>query len=66
MTKSDVNGENELALYTWLKSQKGGVLNSNIKWNFTKFLLDREGNVAERFASTVTPERIEAKIKELL
>ena len=40
--------------------------NSNIKWNFTKFLVDREGNVVERFESTVTPEKIEAKIKELL
>lgn len=40
--------------------------NSNIKWNFTKFLVDREGNVVERFESTVTPEKIEAKVKELL
>ncbi|MBQ9890441.1 MAG: glutathione peroxidase [Firmicutes bacterium] len=65
-SKIEVNGPGEAPLYTWLKSQKGGVLNSNIKWNFTKFLLDREGKVVERYASTVTPERIEAKIKELL
>ena len=65
-SKIEVNGPGEAPLYTWLKSQKGGVLNSNIKWNFTKFLLDREGNVVERYASTVTPERIEARIKELL
>ena len=65
-SKIEVNGPNEAPLYTWLKSRKGGVLNSSIKWNFTKFLLDREGNVVERFASTVAPERIEAKIKELL
>lgn len=40
--------------------------NSNIKWNFTKFLVDREGNVIERFESTVTPEKIEKKVIELL
>ena len=64
--KIEVNGENESPLYTYLKSQKGGVLGSKIKWNFTKFLIDREGNVVERFAPTVTPEKIEARIKELL
>ena len=40
--------------------------NSNIKWNFTKFLVDQNGNVIERFESTVTPEKIEQKIEELL
>lgn len=40
--------------------------NSNIKWNFTKFLVDREGNVVQRFESTVTPERIEKEIKKLI
>ncbi|MBQ1602607.1 MAG: glutathione peroxidase [Oscillospiraceae bacterium] len=64
--KIEVNGENESPLYTYLKSRKGGVLGSKIKWNFTKFLIDREGNVVERFAPTVTPEKIEASIKELL
>jgi len=64
--KIEVNGENESPLYTYLKRQKGGVLGSKIKWNFTKFLIDREGNVVERFAPTVTPEKIEASIKELL
>ncbi len=65
-SKIEVNGPGEAPLYTWLKSKKGGILNSDIKWNFTKFLLDREGKVVERYASTVTPERIEARIKELL
>ena len=64
--KIDVNGENESPLYTYLKKQKGGLLGSKIKWNFTKFLVDREGNVVERFGSTVTPEKIEAKVKGLL
>ncbi|MBQ9013815.1 MAG: glutathione peroxidase [Bacilli bacterium] len=64
--KIDVNGENESPLYTFLKGAKKGLLNSNIKWNFTKFLVDKEGNVVERYASTVTPEKIEKKIVELL
>lgn len=64
--KIEVNGANESPLYAWLKRQKGGVLGSAIKWNFTKFLLDREGNVVERFAPTVTPDRMENAIKELL
>ena len=64
--KIEVNGENEAPLYTYLKKQKGGVLGSKIKCNFTKFLIDRDGNVIDRFAPTVTPEKIDAKIKELL
>ncbi len=64
--KIEVNGKNEHPLYTYLKAQKKGVLGSNIKWNFTKFLIDREGNVVERFAPTTTPESLDEKIKELL
>ena len=64
--KIKVNGDGEEPLYTWLKSQKGGVLGSKIKWNFTKFLIDREGNVIERFAPTVTPEKIDSEIEKLL
>ena len=64
--KIEVNGENEAPLYTYLKSQKKGVGGSKIKWNFTKFLVDREGNVTDRFGSTTTPAKIESKIKELL
>ena len=64
--KIEVNGANESPLYTWLKQQKGGVLGSAIKWNFTKFLVDREGNVVERFGSAVKPEKIDAKIAALL
>ena len=64
--KINVNGEDESPLYAYLKSQKGGVLGSNIKWNFTKFLVDRDGHVVERYAPTVTPESIENRIKELL
>ena len=64
--KIKVNGDGEEPLYTWLKSQKGGVLGSKIKWNFTKFLIDREGNVIERFAPTVTPEKIDGEVEKLL
>lgn len=64
--KIDVNGANEDALYTYLKAQKGGVLGSKIKWNFTKFLVDRQGNVVGRFAPTTTPEALEAEIEKLI
>lgn len=65
-TKIDVNGANESPLYTFLKSQKGGVLGSAIKWNFTKFLMDRSGNVVGRFAPTEKPEALIASIEKLL
>ena len=65
-SKIDVNGENESPLYKYLKSQKGGVFGSNIKWNFTKFLVDKDGNVVSRYAPTVTPEKIDGDIRELL
>ena len=64
--KIKVNGKEEDPLYTFLKSQAKGALGSLIKWNFTKFLVDREGNVVARFAPTVTPEKMENRIKELL
>ena len=64
--KIDVNGANEAPLYTFLKSQKTGMMGSKIKWNFTKFLIDRTGNVVERFAPTKTPEAIEKEIEKLL
>ncbi len=65
-SKIDVNGENESPLYTYLKSQQKGVMGNKIKWNFTKFLVDCEGNVVGRFSPTVTPEKLDEKIKELL
>ena len=63
--KIDVNGKEEEPLYTYLKSQKGELF-KKIKWNFTKFLVDKEGNVVERFGPTTKPEDIEDKIKEVL
>ena len=64
--KIDVNGEKEEPLYHFLKEQKSGVMGSRIKWNFMKFLVDRKGNVVERFAPTVVPEKLERKIEEIL
>lgn len=64
--KIEVNGDNESPLYTFLKKEQGGVLGSKIKWNFTKFLVNREGKVVARFAPTDTPEKIEKSIKELI
>lgn len=64
--KVDVNGENEIPLYTYLKSQKTGILGSKIKWNFTKFLVDRQGNVVARFAPTTEPTAIDEAVSKLL
>jgi glutathione peroxidase len=64
--KIEVNGENESPLYTWLKAQKGGIGGANIKWNFTKFLVDRKGEVVARHASTKTPTALENNIARLL
>lgn len=89
MKKSDVNGENELPLYAFLKSQQGfkgfgkGVMaltmktvaakvdpdyknNADIKWNFTKFVVDREGNVVRRFEPTEDMKDVAACVKSLL
>lgn len=66
MAKIDVNGKNEDPLYTFLKSEQGGIAGDRIKWNFTKFLIDREGNVVDRFASRTTPEDIEEDINKYL
>ncbi|MBD5357487.1 MAG: glutathione peroxidase [Bacteroides sp.] len=64
--KIKVNGEDASPLYKWLKEQKGGVLGSSIKWNFTKFLVDREGKVVACFAPTTSPSKLDNDIKALL
>ena len=62
-SKVDVNGENEAPIYKFLKSNQKGILGSeNIKWNFTKFLVDKNGNIVDRFAPTTSPEAIEKDI----
>ena len=60
--KIDVNGKDAHPIFNYLKSKKGGILGSRIKWNFTKFLISKEGVVLERFSPTTTPEQIESKI----
>lgn len=65
--KIDVNGADEHPLYKLLKAEKGGLLGFDaIKWNFTKFLVDRGGNVTARYAPTTTPESLEKDIEKLL
>lgn len=66
MSKIDVNGDDADPLYKFLKKEKGGILGDNIKWNFTKFLIDREGNVVDRFASQKTPKALEKEVEKLL
>jgi glutathione peroxidase len=59
ISQIDVNGKDAAPLYKYLKSQKGGFLGDGIKWNFTKFLVDKDGKVVERYAPTTSPLKIE-------
>jgi len=66
-SKIDVNGDNTAPLYKYLKSEAPGILGSEkIKWNFTKFLVDRDGKVVERFGSKTAPEKLDDNIEKLL
>lgn len=60
--KVDVNGDDEHPLFSWLKSEKSGLLGGRIKWNFTKFLIGRDGQVIERYAPTTKPEDLEKDV----
>ena len=64
--KIDVNGENEDPLYEYLKNEIGGLAGKKIKWNFTKFLVDSEGNVVKRYAPTTETKDIEKDIVKVL
>jgi glutathione peroxidase len=65
--KIDVNGARTHPLYLWMKGEKAGVFGTEaIKWNFTKFLVDRSGNVVKRFAPSDTPEKIDKHLEEVL
>ncbi|KAH1235622.1 putative phospholipid hydroperoxide glutathione peroxidase [Glycine max] len=64
--KVDVNGDKAAPLYKYLKSSKGGLLGDGIKWNFAKFLVDKEGNVVDRYAPTTSPLSIEKDLLKLL
>ena len=62
----NVNGKKADPLFTYLKKKQSGVLGGSIKWNFTKFLVDKEGNVVRRFSPQVTPESLREEIEALL
>ena len=64
--KIEVNGAAAHPLYKWLRSERGGVGGSRIKWNFTKFLVGRDGNVVKRYASTTKPGKIKDDIRTAL
>jgi glutathione peroxidase len=64
--KVEVNGAHTHPLWAFLKQEKGGMLGSAIKWNFTKFLVDRDGEVVGRFAPTSTPESMTSEVEKLL
>jgi glutathione peroxidase len=64
--KIDVNGARAHPLYDYLKGEKPGLLGASIKWNFTKFLVDRAGHVAARYAPTAKPEGLRRDIEALL
>ena len=66
MAKVAVNGKEAHPIYQWLKAQKGGVLTDSIKWNFTKFLVSRDGEVLDRYAPTTKPDAIKQDIEQAL
>jgi len=66
MKKSEVNGDNVNDVYKYLKAQKSQLWMSRIKWNFEKFLVDKEGKVVSRWASTSSPDALKTDIEKLL
>ena len=66
MKKIEVNGSNTHPLYEYLKSEKNGILTEAIKWNFTKFLVDRDGNVIKRYSPQTEPSEIEEELKDII
>ena len=66
MKKIEVNGSNTHPLYEYLKSERTGILTESIKWNFTKFLVDRNGNVIKRYSPQAEPSEIEKDLKNII
>jgi len=64
--KVEVNGDGAHPLFAWLRAQKGGLLGDRIKWNFTKFLVGRDGQVVSRYAPTTSPEKLGGDIEKAL
>ena len=65
-SKIEVNGDGAHPLYQWLRSEKGGLLGSKIKWNFTKYLVGKDGKVIGRYSPTTKPEKIASDIEKAL
>jgi glutathione peroxidase len=65
-SKIDVNGDDAHPLFKWLRQQKSGLLGDKIKWNFSKFLIGRDGDVIERYAPTTAPEKLTEDIEKAL
>ena len=65
-SKVEVNGDGAHPVYQWLREQKGGLMGSKIKWNFTKFLVGKDGRVIDRYAPTTKPEKISGDIEKAL
>ena len=65
-SKVDVNGDDAHPVYQWLRSEKGGMMGDKIKWNFTKFLVGKDGQVIKRYAPTTKPEKITGDIEKAL
>ncbi|GAA4687785.1 glutathione peroxidase [Nocardioides nanhaiensis] len=65
-SKVEVNGDGAHPIYQWLRDQKGGLMGSKIKWNFTKFLVGKDGQVIDRYAPTTKPEKISKDIEKAL
>ena len=66
MSKVEVNGDNAHPVYQWLRQEKGGMLGSKIKWNFTKYLVGKDGQVIDRYAPTTKPEKIAGDVEKAL
>ncbi len=65
-SKVEVNGDGAHPLYQWMRSEKGGLLGSKIKWNFTKYLVGKDGQVISRYSPTTKPEKIAGDIEKAL
>lgn len=65
-SKIEVNGKNEHPLYSFLKKEASGLFTNRIKWNFTKFIVDKNGHVVWRFSPSTKPEKLEKYIKKIL
>ena len=66
MKKIDVNGKDAHPIFKYLRSQTKGLLGDKVKWNFTKFLISKDGKTIKRFAPTVEPAKMESEIEAML